>query len=85
MLESKQHVHLGYSPDFYISNPINDLVKKGLGDLVCWLLPEDTTDKAGPGRNRSIDLNTAHTGSVGKTMFWIVVSIGISLAMGQLK
>ncbi len=85
MLESKQHAYFGYGPHVPVSNPIKDRIKKSLGELVCWLLPEDTTDKAGPGRNHSNGLNTGHACNVGKAIFWIVVSIGISLAMGQLK
>jgi hypothetical protein len=85
MLESKQFAHFGYSPNFYVPKHIKNLVKKGLAEVGLWLLPEDTTDKADPRRNDLTCLKRDNLCNAGKVMFWVVVAIGITLSMGQLK
>lgn len=85
MLESKQHTHLRYFLDFYIPNPINDLVKRCLMELVYFFLPEDTTDNVGCRQNEVNCLEVSGNRSTFKVVLWVVVSITFALAVGQLK
>lgn len=85
MLQSKQHSHFGYRANFCVSGSLNDLVKRGLYKLVYLFIPQDTTAETGRCKNDLIYSETSSIRSVIKSVFWVVVSIMASLALGQLK
>ncbi len=85
MLEAKQNAVFCYFLDFYIPNSINDLVQKGLKELVYLFQPEETTDKAEGRQYDATGLGTSKTRNIIKVVFWLGISIAISLAIGQLK
>jgi hypothetical protein len=84
MLEAKQNTVFCYFLDFYIPNSINDLVQRGLKELVYLFQPEETTDKAGGRQYEATGLGTSKTRNIVKGVFWLAMSIVISLAIGQL-
>jgi hypothetical protein len=85
MLQLKQSVNLEYYLDFSLPTSVNDLVKRGTGDLVYFFLPEDTTDNTARERKDSIGLAENNPRSTTKVIFWLVASIAIPLMLGQVK
>ena len=85
MLESKQNAVIYYFLDFYIPNSINCLVRRGLKELVYLIQPEESTDKAGGWQYEVTGIETSNTRSIIKVVFWLVMSIIISSAVGKLK
>lgn len=83
MLESKQNSVFCYSPDFYIPNSINKLLSKGLKELAYLFQPEDTTDSPEGRHYKATGLGTSNTRNTVKAVFWLAMSILISLAIGQ--
>jgi hypothetical protein len=84
MLEAKQNTVFCYFLDFYIPKSINDLVQRGLKELVYLFQPEETTDKPGGQQYEATGLGTSKTRKIVKGVFWLAMSIVISLAIGQL-
>lgn len=85
MLESKQSAHLESWLDLSIPEPVNDLVKRGQGELLYLFLAEDTTDHMDQEQKDLTAPGENNTRSTVKTVFWLVASISISLLLGQLK
>jgi hypothetical protein len=85
MLVSKQHATFCDFPSFHIPDSINDLAKRGLKELLYLLLPEESFENPGGRKDKTTGLETTNARSIIKGLFWIVVSIGISLAMGNLQ
>ncbi len=84
MLESKQHSAFWYFLDFYLFNPMPALLRKSVGELIFLILPEDTTEKTGP-KDKVIGYEKCNARSISKVVFWIIISITISIAIGQLR
>ena len=78
-------VSVEYYLNFSVHTSVNSLVKRGMGDLAYLFLPEDTTDNIDRKGKDSIILVKNSSRSTVKVVFWIVVSITISLVLGQLK
>ena len=84
MLESKQHAHLRYFLAFDIPNPINDRVKRYLIDLIHFFRPEDTTGSLDDHQKEMIFPKDSKPRSTIKAVVWVVLSIALSLSIGQL-
>jgi len=84
MLESKQHAHLRYFLAFDIPNPINDRVKRCLIDLIHLFCPEDTTDSLDYHQKEMTFAQANRNRSIIKAVVWVVLSIALSLSIGQL-
>lgn len=85
MLQPKQYAASWHLFDFHVLSSLPDVLRKCLAGLAFLLIPEDTTDSAA-GKDRRVtrgEVNTAH--SIAKVMFWIVVAILLSIAIGQLR
>lgn len=85
MMESREHTALKAYLEFYFTNSVKDLVKRGLKNLAYLFLPEETIERPRGRQNKTIGFEASKTGSTLKMVFWVVVSIILSLAIGQLK
>jgi hypothetical protein len=85
MSEPKQSVPVAYCLDFSIVPPVTDLLKRGLEDLAYLFVPEDTADNGERKRKDSHSLKENSIRSTVKVAFWLVVSVTLSLALGQLQ
>lgn len=83
MLESKLHAHFLNWFNLYDPTPFKDLIKRGLGQLVYLFLPEDTSE-TGRSQNDLLSIKASSPRSTVKVLFWVVVSVSITLAVGQL-
>lgn len=84
MLETKQHSVLGNFLDFQIHNPVPDLLKKWVGELILLVSPQDTTDDT----DKEIKISENQTGNtrgIIKVLFLVAISIAVSVALGQLN
>lgn len=61
------------------------MLRKYLGELIYLIIPEDTTDKTEGRSNHCLRLEAANFSSNIKVVFWIAVSIAMSIAIGQLS
>lgn len=84
MLESKLHAYLGYRLSFNMLPSFNGLLKKGLKELVDLVTPEDTTMSTGRRQTDLFRVKVGNTVNIVKVLFWVVVSIAISVGLGQL-
>ncbi len=85
MLESKRHVPFGYILNLNDLKPLPVFLKKWYRELLYLLLPEDSTCQEG-GRKKNVPgQEVSSTRSTIKLVFWAVISIIISLAIGQLR
>lgn len=84
MLESKQHAHLRYFLACDIPNPINYRVKRCLIDLIHFFRPEDTTDSLDYQQKEMTFPQVNRTRSTIKAVVWGILSIALSLSIGQL-
>lgn len=86
MLESKQNAPFCYSLDLYGSASIPHLLRKFQREIHFLVTPEDTTGQNGRRGEQPISFEvSSNTRNLIKVVFWVVVSITISIAMGQLK
>lgn len=84
-MESREHAALKAYLEFDFTNSIKDLVKRGLKNLAYLFLPEETIERPRGRKNEAIGFEASKTGSILKMVFWVVMSITLSLAIGQLK
>ena len=62
------------------SNSINAFMKNGVEEFIFLFLPEDTTENG-----CCIDIGGNKTRNTVKVVFWIAISLAVSLAVGLLK
>ena len=84
MVGSKQQAHFWYSPVVSVITPTSDLLRKGLKELTYLYCPEDTTGNIGCLRTEMTCSKAIRALHVIKGLFWVIVSISVSVAVGQL-
>ena len=85
MLESKHHMPFGYVLNLNGFKSFPVLTRKCYRELLYLLMPEDTTIQGGGRRKDAAGLDVSNTRSIIKVLFWVVISITMSMVMGQLK
>jgi hypothetical protein len=83
MLETRQHIQLGYFHDFSSPSSLTILLQKGKKEIAYLLLPEDSSHVDGDCQNRMDGLMPGKIRSMVKTIFWIGISIAIPLVLGN--
>ncbi len=85
MLESKNCADVRYVLDSSVRLYSPDVFRKYWHILLFFVVPEDTTDKPAGRKNTPVFLEASTTRSLAKMAFWVVVSISMSLFIGQLR
>jgi len=84
MLGSKQHVFYWNVFDLFNYNlPASALLKKSRSKLIYLFAPEDTTAATGLRDSISQRLEVSNLWNVIKAVFWMAISISISIGIGQ--
>lgn len=84
MLESKQHSVFWNFLDFQVHNPVPGLLKYWVTELIFLFSPQDTAGKFDQGK-RKVENQAGNTRGIVKVLFWVIISIVLSLALGQLN
>lgn len=84
MLESKLERQFEYSLDINPSRPLKKFISEHASEASYLLQPEDTSAKAYDISHDMMAQNTNSTRDIVKTLFWIAVSIAVTIALGQL-
>lgn len=84
MIGSKQQTHFWYFSNVYIITPVSDLFRRCMRELAYLCCPVDTTENIG---RRQTEINCSKVielRPVLKGVFWVIVSIAVPVAIGQL-
>lgn len=84
MLGSKQQTHFWGFPHISNSTPVSELFGKILKALAYLCCPEDTTENIGYRQMEMTGSKAIGGRHTLKGVFWVIVSIVVSLAVGQL-
>lgn len=84
-MESNYFTEPRYCFKFYVPNSINELMKRGIKELIFLFLPEDTTENGDYRHSDGINIGVNKTRDKAKVLFWITISVAVTLAIGQLK
>ena len=84
MIGSKQQTNFWYFPNFSIIIQMLDLFGRGLKELSFLCCPEDTTDNIGCRQTEITYRKAIGLRHVLKGVFWVIVSIAVSIVVGQL-
>lgn len=83
MIGSKQQTHFWHFTSISIT-PISGLLRKVLKELAYLCCPEDTTDNIGHLQTEMTYSKAIGACHVLKGVFWVIVAIVVSVAIGQL-
>lgn len=83
MIGSKQQTHFLHFPHVSIS-PMSGLLRRVQKELAYLCFPEDTTDNIGHLQTEMTCLKAIETRHAFKGIFWVIVAIVVSVAVGQL-
>ena len=84
MLKSNQNTLSRLSRVSRASTMIAESRKKCISVWMDWVSPEDTTESAGKRPFQGAQYDRPDILGISKTIFWIAVSIGLSLFLGKL-
>lgn len=84
MIGSKQQTHFWYFPKVSIITPMSDLFRIGMKEITYLCYPEDTTDNIGCRQTEKPYSGVVRVRHALKGVFWVIVSIAVSIAVGQL-
>lgn len=85
MLRSNYFTQSGFCYKLYVPHSIKQRIKRGLEKCIFLCLPEDTTENGDPWHSDYRNIGLSKTRSTAKVVFWLVISIAATLAVGQLK
>lgn len=84
MIESTRQTHYWYLPTVSIIKPISKLLGKALKELAYLCRPEDTTDTVGHPQSNITYSKAIEARPLLKGVFWVIVSIAVSVTAGQM-
>lgn len=76
MSQAKQIANFGYCWNVSVPDAVKEGIKRTGVELMYLVTPEDTTDGAAVAKSE--------TGSIVKTLFWVGLSVAVTLLLGQL-
>ena len=83
MISSKQQTHFWYLPTVSIINPVSGMIKTCMREFAYLCCPEDTTDYIGHSQAEITCSKVIGPRQVLKGVFWVIVSIAVSVVVGQ--